>query len=699
LASAFFDCQFLFTANDLYGAEPYMIFEDEQSDPFLPALVAACRGKKGVAHRSIGALKARKAPVFMTAPVWHRHFEALIAAGVHGERARVLLYFDVDPSGYWDFAKGCGDALSDVMHKGELDDAALIALQPFLEEWVAGRPFAGRISSLIGFTNKDFSALVQRNGVAVARVFSHFADDVSRSVYARILFGGLEEIFAAFARQVFGEQQYMEIVDFRPGERIINCGVNRGWELPYFITKMRGEGVIYNFDPTISYENNAFRDFLIDCEPMMRNDRIVLGAYDGRLSLPSSDADMVRSGDGAASEGGAVAMISFPMRSIDSLAADGVFDGVDYIKMDVEGGEKNILQGALETIRKYRPKLAVAIYHEPEHFWEYPNFLIDQLDGYNFYLRQYGYSRFETLLYAVPKEREAARSGQEGLGRGLQARRRAEDGVVECYLYDLKARSFYLGPRRVLMRFEGASWQGGDLRSAPRIEADTMIGVWEAEDGRYFATRHLYADGQTRVGLGRSGENPQEIDWFWAFGCARDALVLPIWNVNSGFGFAVYEPGSQMGVAKVTLGLEPSLVWTTSVGYAGVPVLVSALGDDAGFEAYTLNDDRLSLYYYQFNNDGKRMGPEALYDIPAPLRGVVRLKRHIDGEIQYEPGFLVGEPGSGWAEILVVKSGELASAGSMDLDPGFQVVQPLFLGEVETAAKPAGRPRKRALKV
>lgn len=76
----------------------------------------------------------------------------------------------------------------------------------------------------------------------------------------------------------------------------------------------------------------------------------------------------------------------------------------DFIKMDIEGAELSALKGAIATIQKCRPQLAISIYHSDSDFINIPLFLKNNLTNYHFALGHYSAHCIETVLYAIPKE-------------------------------------------------------------------------------------------------------------------------------------------------------------------------------------------------------------------------------------------------------------------------------------------------------
>ena len=86
------------------------------------------------------------------------------------------------------------------------------------------------------------------------------------------------------------------------------------------------------------------------------------------------------------------------VRSVDSFLQG---NSVSFIKADIEGAEFGMLRGAKETICKYKPKLAIAVYHRKDDIFRIPLLLKEYRSDYKFYLRHYTEMPIDTVLYAV----------------------------------------------------------------------------------------------------------------------------------------------------------------------------------------------------------------------------------------------------------------------------------------------------------
>jgi hypothetical protein len=61
--------------------------------------------------------------------------------------------------------------------------------------------------------------------------------------------------------------------------------------------------------------------------------------------------------------------------------------GKIFMKLDVEGAEMDILKGATKMIKKYKPILAVCVYHYIDDIWKIPEYLKSIVPEYKFVLR------------------------------------------------------------------------------------------------------------------------------------------------------------------------------------------------------------------------------------------------------------------------------------------------------------------------
>jgi len=93
-------------------------------------------------------------------------------------------------------------------------------------------------------------------------------------------------------------------------------------------------------------------------------------------------------GQGAGSSGYSVVLkdphthaIRVPLTSIDKLVGELKLDRVDFIKMDIEGAERQALTGAAETLRRFRPRMAISLEHIASDVDEIPKVVARYVQG------------------------------------------------------------------------------------------------------------------------------------------------------------------------------------------------------------------------------------------------------------------------------------------------------------------------------
>jgi hypothetical protein len=86
--------------------------------------------------------------------------------------------------------------------------------------------------------------------------------------------------------------------------------------------------------------------------------------------------------------------------SIDDLVKVKNLPRVDFIKMDIEGAELSALKGAEQTLRDFRPRLAISLYHNESDLIEIPEFINSLNLGYEFFLDHFSIHNEETVLFA-----------------------------------------------------------------------------------------------------------------------------------------------------------------------------------------------------------------------------------------------------------------------------------------------------------
>lgn len=168
-------------------------------------------------------------------------------------------------------------------------------------------------------------------------------------------------------KELSGEGTYEEFgVQVDQGDVVIDAGANIGI-FSAFAVRYRGGGIAHAFEPVSrtanllkkTIEANGITDKVIV-------NRMALGACEDEteISIKGDElgsstmvSDLKRQGDYSE---------RIHVTTLDEYVKKNQLDRVDFIKADIEGNERFMLEGAAETLRQFKPKLAICTYHLPD---------------------------------------------------------------------------------------------------------------------------------------------------------------------------------------------------------------------------------------------------------------------------------------------------------------------------------------------
>jgi FkbM family methyltransferase len=182
------------------------------------------------------------------------------------------------------------------------------------------------------------------------------------------------------------------LFDFSEHEAYLDGGSYDGDTIRSFIDRVHGSfEAIYGFEPDpVTFEKlkENFRS-----EPRVHSFHAGLYSYSGKLRFrddASRGAIFATDGD-----------TEMPITTIDDVLGD---RRLTFIKMNIEGAEVDALRGGQKTICKWRPRLAISVYHRPTDLWRIPQLVLELDPSYELYLRQHDGGIIETVLYALHRQ-------------------------------------------------------------------------------------------------------------------------------------------------------------------------------------------------------------------------------------------------------------------------------------------------------
>jgi FkbM family methyltransferase len=177
------------------------------------------------------------------------------------------------------------------------------------------------------------------------------------------------------------------------GDVIIDCGAFNGNSSLSLADKCGDSGLVYAFEPNPSVFNILNENISVYAKHNITTINLGLAKSKGKIRFRTA---------GAASTFDPNGNIEIDTISIDEFVRENDISQVDFIKFDVEGSEMNVLKGSIDTIKYFRPKIAISVYHLHNDLSTIPFFILNTCPWYNVYLRHNARHDGEVVLFAVP---------------------------------------------------------------------------------------------------------------------------------------------------------------------------------------------------------------------------------------------------------------------------------------------------------
>lgn len=216
----------------------------------------------------------------------------------------------------------------------------------------------------------------------IRAAYALLADEESRKIYENVIYYKLTgDIRFLFHAESCKDEVYGKLLNAQSITRYADLGAYNGDTVRELIPYSPNLSRVTAFEP----DRRSFRKLSEYCETVNEFEIVKVNAAAWSSQTTLTFGDEGNRNSGLFAKGKAV--------EVAAASLDSVLDGesVDYIKYDVEGCEREALEGSRQTILTHAPRLLVSVYHRSEDIFALPLYVHSMRPEYALYLRRYPY--------------------------------------------------------------------------------------------------------------------------------------------------------------------------------------------------------------------------------------------------------------------------------------------------------------------
>ena len=321
------------------------------------------------------------------------------------EGVEIYAYGSDDESLY--DGKFCG---KEVFSAGEIADDKKAVVLVCLETKDARRDAVVKLrgKGIECFLLDDY--VMKSHGVEILGVYDSLCGDRSKAVFSQIVYTKIAG--GDFFDNIYSQDRYFASSAFAKkniNEVFVDCGGYVGNTVETYLQKRCGvfkkiimfEPDMGNFRAAKARRERLVKEWNIKSSDIEMYPYLVTDKDATVLTDAFENYHGITVGSGAQIENNDTETASTKVESR-MVSLDVFLDSkeANFIKVDLNGGEYNMLLGAKETITQNKPKIAVNLSANAVNFYQIALLLKDYVPEYKFAVRHHSYEDKDTVLYA-----------------------------------------------------------------------------------------------------------------------------------------------------------------------------------------------------------------------------------------------------------------------------------------------------------